>query len=97
MFPLKNANLNAEFLEEQVNATRKAIESSGGTDNPWLTDDGLFVTVFDFVYIQKSIRNNWMSKKLGQLEFEDEGVIKIESGLHLVNLYKLEATSIEIV
>ena len=42
-------------------------------NEPWLTTDGL-VMLFDYVHITKSIRNNWLTEKLGELVFEDNNI-----------------------
>ena len=36
---------------------------------PWKTTDGLFL-LFDYVHLIKSIRNNWITEKMKELEFD---------------------------
>ena len=45
-------------------------------NKPWLTNDDMFL-LFDFVHLLKSIRNNWLTEKMGLLEYEDNGISKI--------------------
>ena len=58
-------------------------------DKPWLTNDGIFL-IFDYVYLLKNIRKNWLAEKTGQLIFIDKGVHKVAQWDHLKALYELE-------
>ena len=62
-------------------------------NKPWLTTDGLFM-LFDYVHMTKSIRNNWLTDKLGELVFEDNNIQKTAKWSHLVKLYQLESQSL---
>ena len=62
-------------------------------NKPWLTNDDMFL-LFDFVYLLKSIQNNWLTEKMGLLEYEDNGISKIANWSNLVTLYKLESASL---
>ena len=108
------ASLKAEFIREQIDATKDIITSSGGAvtavvcDNnrvnqnfvkshdtvsgkPWLTTDGVFL-LFDYVHIIKSIRNNWLTEKTGELQFVDHGgVTRVAKWSHLKQLYNFES------
>ena len=41
-------------------------------EKPCLTSDGKFL-LFDFVHLLKNVRNLWLTKKTGQLEFTHNG------------------------
>ena len=62
-------------------------------NKPWLTTDGLFM-LFDYVHITKSIRNIWLTEKLGELAFKDNNIQKTVKWSHLVKLYQLESQSL---
>ena len=57
---------------------------------PWLTDDGTFL-LFDYVHLLKNIRNLWLTEKTGELEFNDNGVLRFAKWIHLRTLYQLES------
>ena len=50
--------------------------------------------LFDYVHITKSIRNNWLTKTLGELVFADNNIQKTAESSNPVNLYQLESLSI---
>lgn len=62
------------------------------TEKPWLTIDNKFL-LFDYVHIVKNIRNNWMTEKTGELNFEDGGVLRTAKWEHLSKLYYAESKS----
>jgi hypothetical protein len=57
--------------------------------SPWKTVDGIFL-LFDFVHILKSIRNNWLTEKTGEIEFEVKGETLVAKWEHIRRLQKLE-------
>ena len=57
-------------------------------DYPWLTNDGIFLFL-DYILLLKNNRNNWLTKKTGQLLFIDNGVHKVAQWSHLKMLYEL--------
>ena len=57
---------------------------------PWLTEDGVFL-LFDYVHLIKNIRNLWLTEKVGELEVEDNGVMRTARWSHLRQLYELES------
>ena len=60
--------------------------------SPWQTRDNIFL-LFDFVHIVKSIRNNWLTEKTGEIEFGGQ----IAKWSDITKLEKLEADSKEVV
>ena len=58
---------------------------------PWLTTDGIYL-LFDFVHVIKSIRNNWLTEKNGELVFKgDDGIDKMAKWNHLIELHEEES------
>ena len=45
---------------------------------PWKTSDGIFL-LYDYVHLLKSVRNNWVTEKTQNLEFEHENKKEIAS------------------
>lgn len=62
-------------------------------DKPWLSKNGVFL-LFDYVHLLKSIRNNWITDKLKELDFVEEGVLKRAKWAHLEQLFKAERNSV---
>ena len=60
-------------------------------DKPWVTVDNKYL-LFDYVHLIKSIRNNWLTEKSGELLFEHDGVIRTAKWSHLVQLYNFETS-----
>ena len=59
-------------------------------NKPWLSKDNYFL-LFDYVYLVKSIRNNWLTEKTGELVFEHYGDLQIAKWEHLWQLQAAEA------
>ena len=57
---------------------------------PWLGTNNCFY-LFDYVHILKCIRNNWLTEKCGELEFEWKREIYIARWSDLQQLYSLES------
>ncbi|XP_066911172.1 uncharacterized protein [Clytia hemisphaerica] len=62
------------------------------TDKPWLTTDGIFL-LFDFVHLIKSIRNNWLTEKTGQLTFKEDDDTFVAKWSDLIRLHEVEDMS----
>ena len=62
-------------------------------DKPWLTIDGTFL-IFDFVHLIKCLRNLWYTEKCGELQYNDDGIIRIAKWNHLAMLFELEKESL---
>ena len=60
---------------------------------PGLTLDGKYL-LFDFVHLLKNIRNLWLTEKLRELMFYDNGVPKIAKWSVLKKLFELERRSL---
>ena len=58
-------------------------------DKPWLTKDGKYL-LFDNTHLLKCIRNLWLTEKTRQLQYDDNGIIRIAKWDHLTTLYNLE-------
>ena len=56
---------------------------------PWKTTDGLFL-LFDYVHLIKSIRNNWITEKVKELEFDIQNERFVACSNDLIKLYRLE-------
>ena len=56
---------------------------------PYLTTDNLFL-LFDYVHIMKSIRNNWITEKVQELEYKDGDQVKVAKWSHIVQLHNIE-------
>ena len=56
---------------------------------PWLTIDGIFL-LFDFVHLLKSIRNNWLTEKTGEIIYHEDEKTFMAKWSDLLQLYKLE-------
>ena len=56
---------------------------------PWKTTNGLFL-LFDYVHLIKSIRNNWITEKMKELEFDIQNERFVASWNDLIKLYRLE-------
>ena len=57
--------------------------------NPWLTEDGQYL-LFEYVHLLKNISNLWLTEKMGELQFEENGIIRTAKWSHLKQLYELE-------
>ena len=47
---------------------------------PWLLNNGT-VLLYDYVHVMKCIRNNWLTERCGELEYDFEGKNKSQSGV----------------
>ena len=56
---------------------------------PWLCQNGSYF-LYDYVHLLKCIRNNWLTEKLGQLQFIHNEITHIANWRDLINLYTLE-------
>ena len=57
--------------------------------NPWKTTDGLFL-LFDYVLLIKSIRINWITEKMKELDFDVQNKRFVASWNDFIKLYWLE-------
>lgn len=57
---------------------------------PWLTTDGMYL-LFDFVHLIKSIRNNWLTERMGELNFEQDSQTFTARWADIMKLFKLES------
>ena len=55
-------------------------------DKPSSTEDGSFL-LFDYVHLFKSIRNNWLTEKLSELEFVIDGEKLVARWTDLIDLF----------
>ena len=62
-------------------------------EKPWLGRNSTFL-LFDYVHLFKSIRNNWISEKCGQLEFNFEGNRYVASWDHIRQLFNSESENL---
>lgn len=50
--------------------------------------------LYDFVHVMKCIRNNWLTEKCGELQYEFDGCIQVARWEHLKMLYNAESNSL---
>ena len=50
--------------------------------------------LYDFVHVMKCVRNNWLTEKCGELEYEFDGVVRTARWDDLKSLYAAESHSI---
>ena len=60
------------------------------TSSPWQTKDNVFF-FYDFVYLMKNIRNNWITEPMKELKFFVDEEEKVAKWTDIENLYKLES------
>ena len=58
-------------------------------EKPWLSENGIFL-LFDYVHLLKSIRNNWITEKVKELEFFHDSKKMTAKWSAVENLYKIE-------
>ena len=56
---------------------------------PWKTHNNMFL-LYDYVHLLKSIRNNWLSEKVGEIQFPHENTTLVAKWDHLRKLQKME-------
>ena len=56
----------------------------------WLTEDNKHL-LFDYVHLLKNIRNLWLTERIGELIFDDDGVRRVAKWAHLKQLYGFES------
>ncbi|GFO12733.1 transposable element p transposase [Plakobranchus ocellatus] len=57
--------------------------------SPWKTDDNIYL-LFDFAHLFKSIRNNWLTGKTGEITFDHNGEEHIAKWQQIRQLQKCE-------
>ncbi|XP_065647643.1 uncharacterized protein LOC136077069 [Hydra vulgaris] len=60
---------------------------------PWLTTSGIYL-LYDYVHLLKSIRNNWLTKKTGELQFLNNKELALAKWSDLETIYKTECNSL---
>ena len=71
------------------NRVNQAFYKKFSCTYPWRTDNDIFL-LFDFVHIVKSIRNNWITERNGEIEYEYRGDRYTAKWEHIKTLQKLE-------
>ena len=71
------------------NRVNQAFFKRFSCTSPWRTEDNIFL-LFDFVHILKSIRNNWITEKTGEIEFIWRGESLVAKWEHIRKFQKLE-------
>lgn len=61
--------------------------------SPWCTTEKIFL-LFDYIHLIKSLRNNWITEKMQELKFSDNGSIKLAKWNDLKKLHDLERESL---
>ena len=56
---------------------------------PWLSVDGTFL-LFDYVHLFKNIRNLWITEKMQELKYMDNGCERIAKWAHIAELFNVE-------
>ena len=62
-------------------------------DHPWVKEDGVYL-LFDFVHLIKNIRNLWLTEKMGELSFDDNGTLRTAKWEVLRSLHEIESQSL---
>ena len=106
-FQFEQVNLTLDLIKE-FGGTTISIVVDGNRVNqaflkmfdtipgqPWLTTNGT-VLLFDYVHLMKCIRNNWLTEKTHELNFEADDTEFVAKWNDLVKLYDLEAKESEI-
>ena len=57
--------------------------------SPWCTTENIFL-LFDYIHLIKSLRDNWITEKMQELKFCDNGSIKLPKWNDLKKLYDLK-------
>ncbi|XP_065659240.1 uncharacterized protein LOC136083651 [Hydra vulgaris] len=60
---------------------------------PWLTTSGIYL-LYDYVHLLESIRNNWLTKKTGELQFLNNKELALAKWSDLETIYKTECNSL---
>ena len=95
-----------ENVKEQQHATVLAVIADENRVNqtffqtfktvrgkPWLCEDNMFLP-YDYVHILKYIRNNWLTEKCRELEFEYNGKVQVARWKDISDLFLLESKSL---
>ena len=73
---------------------QKCFKNLGTIKNkPWLLNEETFL-LYDFVHVMKCVRNNWITEKSGELEYEFEGKKQVAKWSDLKLLYDVECESL---
>lgn len=96
-----------EAIEKQENGEVLAIITDGhkinqktfdklkeSEEKPWIKKDTSTFLLYDFVHIQKCVRNNWITEKTQELEFTFEGRTEVAKWSDIINLYELEKNNL---
>ena len=59
-------------------------------DKPWMCADGSTYLLYDYVHVMKCVRNNWLTEKDRQIDYELGGVKYSAKWSDLEDLYNLE-------
>lgn len=63
-------------------------------EKPWIKKDSNTFLLYDFVHIQKCIRNNWITEKNQELEYSFDGKTQVAKWSDIKLLYEFEKNSL---
>ena len=75
------------------NRTNQSFFKKFDLVSPWLTSENI-VLLYDYVHLMKSVRNNWITEKCGELEFKHGDQKMIARWNDLRSLYQSESTQL---
>ena len=87
---VRNLDGNIVSIICDGNRTNQSFFTKFNRVSPWLTSENIFL-LFDYVHLMKSVRNNWITEKVGELEFWVEQEKKVAKWDDLKRLYLLES------
>ena len=82
------------ILSDGHSTNRKCFKKLSSPSKSWLKNDSETFLLYDYVHAVKCIRNNWLTEKTGQIQFEWQGKCYVAQWEHLKYLQKVESTSI---
>ena len=68
---IKNAGGNMIAIVCDDNRVNQAFFKQFNCVSPWRTHEDIFL-LFDYVHLMKSVRNNWLTEKTGEIEFSEK-------------------------
>ena len=86
---IKNLDGNVVAIVCDDNRTNQSFFRKFDCISPWLTADNIFL-LYDYVHLIKCVRNNWITEKIGELEFTMNVEKRVAKWDDLRKLHQLE-------
>ena len=87
MEDMKKVGVNIEAIISDNNRVNQKFFKMFSSSSSWKTNDGQFI-LFDYVHLLKSIRNNWITETMQELEYVHENEKKLLNGVIYENCSK---------